>query len=195
MKFLSQKFWEEAFNLPNLLSLFRLFLAVPFFFLLQNLDKDYYSRYIALSLIFIAFVSDILDGYFARKKNITTEFGKIIDPLADKILVILIVTELFAKGYIVGLYFWTIILRDITIFLGGMYVTKKIGKVLPSNIIGKMTVLSIGLFIITILLNVSPGNFVYRFLFYLSLILSYISVIAYAFRAIEILRWKKNEVI
>lgn len=194
MKILSSKLLKDAFNLPNSLSLFRLFLMVPFFFLLQKIDEGEHIRYIILSLILAAFISDILDGYFARKKNIITEFGKIIDPLADKALVILIITQLYIKGYIVDIYFWTIVLRDLMILIGGIYVTKKIDKVLPSNIVGKMTVLSIGIFIIIIILDVSPGNFIYRFLFYLSMTLSVVSVVTYAFRGIEILRWKRNEV-
>ncbi|MBI1939544.1 MAG: CDP-alcohol phosphatidyltransferase family protein [Ignavibacteriales bacterium] len=195
MKILSSDLLKDAFNLPNSLSLFRLLLAIPFFFLLQNLDEGEYVRYILLSLIFVAFISDILDGYFARKKNIITEFGKVIDPLADKTLVILIVTQLYIQGYIVDIYFWTIVLRDLIILIGGIYITKKIDRVLPSNIVGKMTVLSIGIFIIIIILDGSPGNFIYSFLFYLSMILSVVSVVTYTFRGIEILRWKKNEVI
>ncbi len=103
------------------------------------------ARYILLSLYILVYLTDIADGYFARKFNQISELGKIIDPLADKILVILVVAYLYYYEIIPAYYFWIIILRDLIIFIGGIIVSKKIGKVLPSNYLGKATVLSIGI--------------------------------------------------
>jgi cardiolipin synthase len=180
-------------TIPNYISIFRLLLAIPFYFLLQNIQMDFYYRYYILTLIFIASASDLLDGFLARKLNQISEFGKIIDPLADKVLIILIVTQLYMLNEIIGLYFWIIITRDIIIFVGGIFVSKKIGKVLPSNMIGKITVISIGIFIVLTIISIPKHNFFYHSFFYLSIILSIISVIAYSLRSYEAIKWKKNE--
>ena len=75
-------------NLPNKLTVLRV-IMVPFFvaFLLYPLAGDA-SKYVALALFCIASLTDFLDGYLARSRNLITDFGKFLDPLADKILVI-----------------------------------------------------------------------------------------------------------
>lgn len=191
----SKKFFENAFNLPNSLSFFRLLLVIPFYFLLQEIHTDYFYRIYILGLILIGFISDILDGYLARKMNIITEFGKIIDPLADKACVILIIIQLYLLEEIPEIYLWIILGRDILIFFGGIYVSRKIGKVLPSNMLGKITVLTIGFFIIATIVGLEFTNFIYRLLFYLSILLSFGSVIAYAIRGYEAVKWTKNGIV
>lgn len=186
-------FFENAFSFPNLISLFRLLLAIPVFFIVKNLHTNVNYRYITLTLILTAFISDLIDGYVARKKNLISEFGKIIDPLADKVFIFLLVTQLYLIGEILPLYFWTIVIRDIIIFIGGIYITRKIGKVLPSNLLGKITVLIIGIFILITISGMNKSNFIYHSLFYLSIILSLLSVIGYGLRGYEALKWNKNE--
>ncbi len=74
-------------NLPNILTVVRIAL-VPVFVVLMALNGLWeYMKYIALGVFVIASVTDWLDGIIARKKNIVTRFGKLMDPLADKILV------------------------------------------------------------------------------------------------------------
>lgn len=192
MTLTSKHIFKNAINLPNFISLFRLLLAIPFYFSLSNLHVDIIYRYVVFGLIILAFITDILDGYIARKKKIITEFGKIIDPFADKVLVISIVTMLYVLDELPAIYFWIIIGRDIIIFIGGILVSKKIGKVLPSNLLGKITVLIIGFFIIATIADLAETNFIYRFLFYFSIIMSFASVVAYALRAYEFLKWKND---
>ncbi len=74
-------------NLPNKLTLLRV-LMIPFFvvFMLWNIVGDM-SKWIALSIFILASMTDWLDGYLARKNNLVTNFGKFMDPLADKLLV------------------------------------------------------------------------------------------------------------
>ena len=78
-------------NLPNRLTMIRFILAIPFIIFLQYSDSSKYSlifRLISLVIFVIASLTDFFDGYIARKYNLITDFGKIMDPLADKILVI-----------------------------------------------------------------------------------------------------------
>lgn len=186
--------FADSNTIPNYISAFRLLLAIPFYFLLDAIQYDFIYRYFVLALIFIASISDILDGLVARKTNKISEFGKIIDPLADKVLIILIVTKLYLMNEIISLYFFIIVGRDIIIFLSGIWISKKIGRVLPSNLIGKLTVISIGIFIIITISGTSKFSFLYNSFFYLSIILSFVSLIAYGLRAYEALKWKRNEI-
>ncbi|MCR5848408.1 MAG: CDP-diacylglycerol--glycerol-3-phosphate 3-phosphatidyltransferase [Lachnospiraceae bacterium] len=73
-------------NLPNRLTLLRI-ISIPFFifFLMTNFVPG--SKWIAFGLFILASLTDFLDGYIARKKNLITDFGKFADPLADKLLV------------------------------------------------------------------------------------------------------------
>ena len=75
-------------NLPNKLTTLRV-IMIPFFvfFLLWQNGENYTFRMIALALFIIASLTDLLDGKIARKYNLVTNFGKFMDPLADKLLV------------------------------------------------------------------------------------------------------------
>ncbi len=137
----------------------------------------------------------MLDGYLARKFNEITELGKVIDPLADKAMIISIVVMMFAMDIISEFYFYLIILRDILIFFGGIIVAKKLGRVLPSNLLGKMTVTSIGFYLIFATLNLESLRIFDVSLYYISIFLSFLSLIGYAVRAKEALSWSKNETV
>ncbi|MDE7428093.1 MAG: CDP-diacylglycerol--glycerol-3-phosphate 3-phosphatidyltransferase, partial [Lachnospiraceae bacterium] len=73
-------------NLPNKLTVFRVIL-IPFFVVLLLFDITAYDDWIALAIFIIASLTDFLDGHIARKYNLVTNFGKFMDPLADKLLV------------------------------------------------------------------------------------------------------------
>lgn len=85
-------------NWPNFLTLVRIALApvFMFFFLVDN----FYMRLIALALFVLAAITDLLDGYYARKYGIITGFGKFMDPLADKILVSSALISFIALNYV-----------------------------------------------------------------------------------------------
>jgi cardiolipin synthase (CMP-forming) len=190
-----KKIFKDIVLLPNLISLFRLLLFIPFLLCFNQMRTEIGYKYYVLALIMIAFLSDILDGYAARKTNQISELGKIIDPLADKVLVALIVVNLFLMDMIPSYYFWIVIMRDLIIFLGGIIVNNKIGKVLPSNRLGKITVFSIGVFIIITLLSENKEALLYRGVMIISLTLCFASLLGYILRAQEILKWKKNETV
>ncbi len=186
--------FKNIFNVSNSLSFIRLLLILPAWIAFNNFDKIQ-SGYIVAAIGIFAAITDILDGYLARKLNQITEFGKIIDPLADKILVVYIVLNLFLIGEIPDYYFYMIVARDALILTGGLIVSKKLGKVLPSDYVGKATVLAISFFLLMILLNIDKESIAYIFLYYLSIILIFISLINYIIKAVKALSIKQNEVI
>ena len=73
-------------NLPNKLTMFRVIL-IPLFVVFMLVDITLYDKWIALAIFIIASLTDLLDGKIARKYNLVTNFGKFMDPLADKLLV------------------------------------------------------------------------------------------------------------
>ena len=73
-------------NLPNKITIFRMCM-IPFFLVFFLMDSIPYGNWIALAIFIIAAASDAVDGYLARKHNLVTNFGKFMDPLADKLLV------------------------------------------------------------------------------------------------------------
>jgi CDP-diacylglycerol--glycerol-3-phosphate 3-phosphatidyltransferase len=180
--------FKEINTVSNYLSLIRLLLAIPFWFMLDNF---YSLRYILFALAVFGALTDILDGYFARKLNQVTEFGKIIDPLADKVCIGIIITKLFLIGQIHAYYFYLILGRDLLIFLGGILLSKKLGKVLPSNMLGKITVLIIGIVILFIMLGIDQYTLFYKLIYYVSVLLIVASFIGYALRAFEFIKGKK----
>jgi len=164
---------KNIWNISNLLSLFRLLLAAPLFVLIYNADYGY-----AVIILFTGSISDILDGYFARKFNQISEFGKIIDPLADKVFVSAFVIALLLKGQIPIWFFITIISRDLLILLGGMVMAKRQKVVPPSNIFGKMAVSAIGITLLLFILDLlSPEMFLYAMI--LTTLLLAVSFIVY----------------
>ena len=185
--------FDKIYTISNFLSFFRVLLAFPVYYYVSNLNLLPEASTVLLILYLLAYISDVLDGYFARKFNQITELGKIIDPLADKILVVMTIIYFYYFGLINSIYFWIIVLRDLVIFLGGIIVTTKIGKVLPSNNLGKFTVFIIGVFIILVTIQLKTDNYLYIFFYYLSLLLSFASIISYAYRAINEIKRVKNE--
>lgn len=182
---------KELLYKSNLLSLLRLVLAIPIWFLLENLQSES-GRWIAFFICIFAAATDFLDGHLARKYNEVTETGKIIDPLADKVVVGVIIVKLFLLGIVPGYYFYMIIGRDLLIFLGGIFVSKKLGKVLPSNMLGKITVVNISIVIVLFIMGVNRDNFLFLALYALSIFLIFASFIGYVFRAFEFLKQQKK---
>ncbi len=190
------KSFQKIITISNSISFFRVLLGIPIFILLDNFDNSLSVRTYLILLLLFAYFTDISDGYIARKRNEITEAGKFIDPLADKILVAIIIIKLLLIGEIPEYYFWIIILRDVIIFIGGIIVSRIIKRVLPSNLLGKITVLSIGIFLIITILNTENSGTIYLIFMYLSILLSFASLIGYGIRAVESIKWyKKNETI
>lgn len=181
---------KEIYTKSNLLSLFRLLLAIPLWILLDDFETN---RYLVFGLCLFAALTDILDGYLARKFNEVTELGKVIDPLADKVAMAAVVVKLFIIGEISAMFFYLIIGRDLLIFIGGLFVSKKLGKVLPSNMLGKITVLNIGVVLLFILFGLYKENLIYLIFYYSSIVLIFASFAGYVIRAAEFIKRNSNE--
>ncbi len=122
-------------NLPNKLTLIRIIL-VPFFIasLLINFPHHFI---VALILFSAASITDCLDGKIARKNNLVTDFGKFLDPLADKILVISALVCFVALGISDCIIVIIVVFREFTVTSVRLMAASK-GKVVAANIFGKI---------------------------------------------------------
>lgn len=123
-------------NLPNKLTLSRV-IMVPFFvaFLLLT-PKFSYFKWIALVIFIVASLTDLLDGKIARKYNLITNFGKFMDPLADKLLVCSALIGLSSLGVIPGWITIVIIAREF-IISGFRLIAAEKGVVIAASMWGK----------------------------------------------------------
>lgn len=170
------KFW----TISNVLSLSRIVLMVPIVMLLVSAIP--FHREYAVCFMLLALLTDALDGYFARRLNQVSEIGKIIDPLADKTVVGIVILLLTLFGNIALWYTIMVILRDVLIFAGGIYIKKRKGEVLASNIYGKITVVLIAITIIFALLRTPMFNDIFAIVQWLSVVMMVLSFASYTHR-------------
>jgi CDP-diacylglycerol--glycerol-3-phosphate 3-phosphatidyltransferase len=133
-------------------------------------------------VIIIIWISDLLDGYLARQRNEISELGKIIDPVADKTAIISISIVMILKGLIPVWFFIIVVLRDVLILSGGLYLKASKNIVLQSNWIGKVTVFMIGFTILIYLFSninifLSYHNEFTELLLFILLLLSLVMIV------------------
>lgn len=136
---------DVIFTPSNLISIMRAMFVLPAIFCIVASQHDTHMYFLVASIFVAAVLTDILDGIIARRTNTVSEFGKIVDPLADKIFIGLVVITMAMYG-LIPVWFIAIILgRDLAILMGGWWAKKKLGVVLPSNYPGKIAVIAIAL--------------------------------------------------
>lgn len=123
-------------NLPNKLTLLRVIL-VPFFVFFMLTDFIPFSKIIALVIFIAASVTDALDGHIARSQNLVTTFGKFLDPLADKVLVVSALICMANQGLIGAVPVIIIVAREFMVS-GLRLVTANEGIVVAAGIWGKL---------------------------------------------------------
>ena len=181
-------------NLPNKLTILRMIL-VPFFVFFMLVDPSIvpyeYAKWIALGLFCVASITDFLDGQIARKNNLVTNFGKFMDPLADKILtcsafICLIVTRPESMpAWIVII----IIAREFVIS-GFRLVASDKGVVIAASYWGKFKT-NFQMFAIILLIADFGGPVVFvieQILVYIALILTIVSLVDYLAKNIDVLK-------
>ncbi len=145
------------FNTPNKLTIFRIVL-IPFFmvFLLYNIfggEKEMWCRIVSAAIFIIASVTDFLDGYLARKNGQITNFGKFMDPLADKFLIFGAIVAILASDFAIydgsiisqevlhQTFLWSgiiVIFRELAVTSMRLVVNNASGIVVSANMLGKI---------------------------------------------------------
>ena len=142
------QFWTVA----NMLSLSRLVLVIPITYLiLVNGSMGW-----LLGLIFFGAVTDWFDGRIARWSGTVSEWGKVLDPLADKAAAAMIVMALVVRGSLPSWFLALILTRDTSIVLGGVMLARQTGQVVVSAWSGKMAVTALSFTVLAALFQMQP---------------------------------------
>ena len=135
---------SPVWTLSNALSALRLILALPIGLALLRDEQPSLTLWV---LIGVAIATDFLDGIAARALNSVSELGKILDPIADKILVGVVAFALAWRGTIPLWYVAAAITRDVLIVAGGLYLRRTERAVPSSNLPGKWSTVITALFL------------------------------------------------
>lgn len=166
-------------NLPNKLTILRVILIPFFVFFLISPFFDGYGNYIALAIFIIASLTDMADGKIARKYNLVTNFGKFMDPLADKLLVCSAMI-CFIELEKLPAWFVIIIIGREFIISGFRLIAAENGVVIAANYWGKFKTVSQMIMIILLLIDLGGVFDILEQIFiWLSLALTVISLITY----------------
>ena len=175
-------------NLPNKLTTLRV-IMIPFFvfFLLWQNGENYTFRMIALALFIIASLTDLLDGKIARKYNLVTDFGKFMDPLADKLLVCSAMICFVGLGTLAPWIVIIIVAREF-IISGFRLIAADNGVVIAASYWGKFKTVSQMFMLILLIADLGGAfNMIAQVLIWVSLVLTIVSLIDYIAKNVQVL--------
>ena len=177
-----KEIWQESLNLPNLLTLTRILLIPVFVILFATPTPD---RSLSAAVIFaLAAVTDLLDGYLARRSGQVTTLGKLLDPIADKLLVLSALILLVNVDRVSALVAILIIAREVAV-TGVRAIAASEGMIIGAERTGKykmvLQVVAIVLLILegTGLAELGNMHLAGTVTLYLSLVLGYVSGVQY----------------
>lgn len=180
---------ERVFTISNGLSFFRLLLTIPTVMLLQ---QSYEYRMWIFGVAVIAYVSDLLDGFIARKFEGESSFGRILDPLADKVLVAGAVIVMVDQ-YLLPLWYVLVVLcRDAVILIAGIVLRKRTAIVVQSTMMGKVAVAFVALVLLMALFQDVVPNTIFNFMLIVSLVLLVMSLYVYGERFLQMMKRKNG---
>ena len=174
-------------NLPNKLTVLRV-IMIPFFvfFLLWQGGENRTFRLIALALFIIASLTDLLDGKIARKYGLVTNFGKFMDPLADKLLVCSALICLIQLGQLPAWVVIVIISREF-IISGFRLVAADNGIVIAASYWGKFKTVFQMTAVVLLIFNIPPLSVLTSAVLWIAVILTVVSLVDYVAKNIKVL--------
>ncbi|MBQ9767426.1 MAG: CDP-diacylglycerol--glycerol-3-phosphate 3-phosphatidyltransferase [Lachnospiraceae bacterium] len=178
-------------NLPNKITIFRVCM-IPIFLVLLLVPGIPYGNYFATAVFVIACLSDALDGYLARKHNLVTNFGKFMDPLADKLLVCSALICFVELSYMPAWIVVVIIAREF-IISGFRLIASDNGVVIAASYWGKFKTIAqmIACILLIVQLPFGWAEVVEQIFIYLSLALTVISLVEYIWKNKNVLKEQK----
>ena len=181
-----------SMNLPNKLTILRVILIPFFVFFMLAPFFEGYGNYIAVAIFIIASFTDFLDGYLARRDNLVTNFGKFMDPLADKLLVCTALICLVETDQLPAWVVIIIIAREF-IISGFRLIASDNGVVIAASYWGKFKTVSQMLMVIVLILNID--HIVFSVLgtvfMWIAVALTVISLVDYIVKNKDVLKEQK----
>lgn len=139
---------NDIFTWSNLISFSRVLVTIPIIYLHYENNRE--VTLLVTLLIFYGAISDYLDGWVARLRNEVSELGKILDPVADKVMAFFLFFYTVWLGWIPLWFFVVGVIRDMLIMMGSGYIKSKRGKVAMSTMSGKISVNVLALYWIAV---------------------------------------------
>lgn len=124
-------------NLPNVLSLIRLCLVPVFVVVFFRTRPD--TRWCAAAIYLAAFLTDVADGWIARHFNLVTRLGRVLDPVADKLMTFAVIVCIVIDGIVPAWAAAVFFGKEILMALGGVILLRCTGDVIASNWLGKLS--------------------------------------------------------
>lgn len=171
------RFW----TLPNILTMSRMVLALPLTWLVLNNGDLVWI----MILVVIAIATDYFDGRLARWSDTESEWGRVLDPIADKLGGGLVVAALAVRGSLPLWFLAVMAVRDLTILTGGAIIRRRTGRIVASMMSGKVAVTAVSLTVLAALLRADQP--VLEFCLWASVILLVWSFFRYMIRFFNIL--------
>ena len=171
------RFW----TMPNVLSMLRLVLIIPLFWLIVNEGTLFWI----MIIVVLAIASDYFDGRIARWSNSVSEWGKVLDPMADKIGGGAVVAALTIQGSLPVWFLAALAVRDIAILIGGGIIRVRTGAITQSMWSGKVAVTAVAITALAALLRADAP--VLEFCIWASTVLLAYSFLRYMVRFFSIL--------
>ena len=176
-------------NLPNKLTIFRVIL-IPFFLVFLLVPGIPAGNWIALGIFIAASLTDLLDGKIARKYNLVTNFGKFMDPLADKLLVCSALICLIELGRIPSSMVVIIIAREFTIS-GVRLIAADNGVVIAASYWGKFKTTFQMIAVCLMIANIPALQLLTTIITWIAVILTIVSLIDYLIKNKDVLKEQK----
>ena len=173
---------RRILTIPNLMTLARLVLLGP---ILWCLARE--LRWWVLFWGSIGIVTDVLDGWVARRLNQRSDLGRLMDPVVDKVTVLTVTLYMSLSPYYSFplWYFIFELVREIALMLGGLAMVRKIHKIMESERPGKWSAFVTGIMVILFILDLQPAAWI---MLWISLALTVFSTFHYGRRFIRAMR-------
>ena len=186
---------QKILNLPNILTIIR-FILVPVAIVFFFSGGIVYHQLIAGAVVILAYITDVCDGYIARHSNQVTDFGKIMDPAADKFMQLSLFICLSIKIPIVIPALVFLLIKDLSLAVGATILYKK-GIVISANWFGKtasfITLFSILTILIIPFASFSWGNLAMMLLVCLTIVANLVAIVAYVCTFFDLLKKTSDE--
>lgn len=176
-------------NLPNKLTMFRVIL-IPFFILFLLVPITPVDKWIALTIFIVASLTDLLDGHIARKYHLVTNFGKFMDPLADKLLVCSALICLIELDRIPSWMVIVIIAREFVIS-GFRLIASDNGVVIAASYWGKFKTTFQMIAVCLMIADIATLSFVTSIVTWIAVILTVVSLVDYLIKNKDVMKETK----
>lgn len=182
---------SEYFTIPNIMGYCRIILIPVFLYLYYHAGstKDYISAFVVLT---ISFLSDLFDGKIARKFNMVTDFGKMLDPVADKLTQWSMAIAISFRIPVMMNFVVLFALKEFYMGMMGLYIMKKYHKVNMAQMFGKISTVLIDIGVLVLLFFTGMSVQTANVIIYCMMLIVMLAWIGYIFYHINEIKELKN---